>query len=153
LLPSLKKWIRKTALEFIKVINKYGTYDDMIKQIETDIYNDKVTLDEIIVIIRNILDVGRFSENHCCIENIDDDDDNFKFTHFEKETVYDYIERKLELVNPEATKVNFRYNGVDKSMEIGEFLDIYGSRKCGLNGEIYREDDSINLNNYISCIY
>jgi hypothetical protein len=67
-------------------------------------------------------------------------------------TVTDEI-REMIKIKPNATKVSFRYNGIDYHMTIEEFIKEYGSRQCGYNGEIYFEFGTFNVNNYIEAVY
>ena len=67
-------------------------------------------------------------------------------------TVSDYIKR-LQQDKPDATTVYYRYAGLNCNQSIASFLEVFGSRICGLNAEIYFEDGTFNVNNFIRSIH
>lgn len=60
---------------------------------------------------------------------------------------------KMLIDNPNATKVCFANVGSNITMSIDEFLSNYGNRECGLNGEIYFADGTMNVNIFIKYLY
>ncbi len=66
-------------------------------------------------------------------------------------TVSAYVFRLLK-DKPDAQKIKFRYNRKDIVMGVEVFLNLYGLREVGLNGEIYSKERTLDVNNFIQCI-